>query len=228
VTQERHKHIVAVNLRRKAMKKLVSGLVVLVMFGVCASSYGYFLIYKVSSPVKGADDVAGTMLTIPLKAYLVLNINDTDDTIDDANLILYGKDSAKNKVYVELNISDDNEFLDGEVWEMGGCLFVDFWTYENLTSPFYFEGFMFGKLKEKDIGLVMPYEVAGSLKGAFMVWGDMLLDSNQDIAGTGNIKASLWSQATISVNFDGWAQEEIVDALIEILQGQGYSAATLP
>ena len=210
------------------MKKLAAVLLMLTIAGICSPSYGYFLIYRMSAPVKGVDGAKGKAQTIPLKTYMVLDIDDINESLRDANLIMYGKDSKNKKVYVELNISDSDKFTDGVKWQMGDYLFVDFWTSDDSNNPFWFEGLAFGRRKERDIGLGEKYYVAGSLKGAFMVWGFMLLDADQDIAGTCNISASLWSQKTLVANFDMKTKKQIVDELITILEGQRYSPAILP
>lgn len=202
------------------MRKLLAVLTVVTMCWICASSQGFFLIYKMSTPVKGVNDARTA--TIPLKAYLVLDINDSTGEVQDANLIMYGKDSDKSKVFVELDNTGD-ELLDIDVWEQGDYVVVNFWSYED---PFDFEGLILGKTKSKDIGLGSSEDIAGSLKGVLMVWGGILLDTSDDIAGTGNISASFWSKATIEVNENGWTQDEIVDELKDILQGQGYDEFT--
>ena len=70
------------------------GLVVLfVILSVCVPSYGFFLIYNVTGPVKGVNDEAKA--TIPLKGYLVFQLDDIAGTLVDANLIIYGKDSSE-------------------------------------------------------------------------------------------------------------------------------------
>ena len=107
------------------MKRLSALFVVLVMLGICTSSYGYFLIYKLSGTIRGAmynrsdtktigitvDDT--NAVTIPFRGLLVMNlvINDTNSLID-ANMIIYGRDTNDHKVYVQLNAHDSNEFLD--------------------------------------------------------------------------------------------------------------------
>ena len=59
------------------MRKLLGLVVLLVILSVCVPSYGYFLIYNVSTTVKGADYATDLKTTIPLKGYLVLNLDET-------------------------------------------------------------------------------------------------------------------------------------------------------
>ena len=214
------------------MRRLLWLAVVFVVLSVSVPSYGYFLIYNVSCTVKGANnDLAAT---IPWKSYFVANLDDSNDVLVDANLIMYGQDSSKHKVYVVLNYSDANEYLDADAWWHGDYVVFDFYAYH---TPFEFEGLTIGLAKAKNIGLADTMYVASSMKGTMMVWGRMLFDADDDIAGTGNVSATLDLKTTNLVNANGWTQENIVEtggdiagkhqkSLIEKLAG--YSAAVLP
>jgi hypothetical protein len=208
---------------------------------MCVPSYGYFLIYNVSTTVKGGDYYTDTKVTIPLKGYLVLNL-DADGYEVDVNLILYGNDAnttKKQKVYVQLNQSNDPNIdgLEANVWYISDLMFVNFWWYNG--APFNFEMMLQGKAALKDIGFGTSDKgwVAGSVKGVNMVWSNFLLgpDLNQDISGTSNASATLDLKATKYVNFNGWTQDTIIlngdggrEGLIPMLESKGYVAATLP
>jgi len=210
------------------MKRLLGLSVLFVVLSVSVPSYGFFLIYNLSTTVKGADYDTDLKTTVPLKAYLVLNLNDISGDVVDANLIMYGKDTTKTKVYVQLNESDSAGFLSADIWYIGDYTFVDIWSYDN---PFDFEMLLSGKEALKDIGFGAGDKVwvAGSIKGVNMVWDGFLLGAaGQDVSGTSNASASLYTVATKAVNRDSWTQDEIVDNLISILQNKGYVAATLP
>jgi hypothetical protein len=225
------------------MKRLLGLVILFVVLSVCVPSYGYFLIYNVSTTVKGADDNTGAKTTIPLKGYLVLNL-DANDALVDANLIMYGNDAntpKKQKVYVQLNQSNDPqiESLAADVWYIGDFIFVDFWNYNFNNRPLYFEILLQGKVALKDIGFGASEkkQVAGSIKGVNMVLDGFQLgpDPNQDVSGTANASATLDLKATQYVNFHSWTQETIIlngdsgrDGLIQILQGKGFVATTLP
>jgi hypothetical protein len=225
------------------MMKRLLGLVVLfvVLYMYVPASYGapasyYFLIYNVSTTVKGADADTDAKVTIPLKGYLVLKFADGCDTLVDANLILYGNDSntpKKQKKYVQLNHSDDADLLGAYVWHVGDLIFVDFWG----RDIFDFEITMQGKESLKDIGFgTTKQTVASSIKGVTIVWYDFLLgpSPDQDVSGTANASATLWTTGTKYVNQNGWTQDEIIngkgldDGLLQILENKKYSAATLP
>ncbi|MGA2071384.1 MAG: hypothetical protein ABSG97_08530 [Sedimentisphaerales bacterium] len=218
------------------MKRLLAGLVVLVMMGMCASSFGFFLIYNVSTTVKGGDSATDAKAAVPLKAYLVLDLNDSNGLLVDANLIMYGNDAntpKKQKVYVQLNHSDDADLLGADVWYIDNLIFVDFWG----RSPFDFEIMLQGKTALKDVGFGTSDKmwVASSIKGDTMVWDNFLLgpSASQSVSGTANASASLWTAATKYVNAHGWTQEQIIEvgspdheSLIQILED--FVPATLP
>ena len=111
-----------------------------------------------------------------MKGYLVLNLNDSDDSLVDANLIMYGKNTSGTKVYVVLDSTDDpnTDMLDASVWYIGDLMFINFWAYE---SPFYFEILMHGRAAWRDIGFGIFDEewVASSVRGVNMVWEGFLL-----------------------------------------------------
>lgn len=217
------------------MKRLVGLVVLVVVLSVCVPSYGYFLLYNVSASVKGVNN--STPASIAWKGYLVLDINDSSDDLDDANLIIYGKNSSKAKVYVVLNESDSNGFIDTDLWSQGNFAVFNFWSYGNPSSPFDFEGLVLGKGAYKDIGLGVSTKkwVASSMKGTTMVWEGMLLDADDDIAGTGTVSASLYTVATKAINTYGLTQDQILvdgyltyPSLINGLKAKGFVAATLP
>ena len=198
------------------MRNLSTIMVVLVMLAMCATSFGnYFLIYNVSASVKGADDNTGLAATIPLKGYLVLNLSGPV-TVEDANLVLYGNDSntpKKQKAYIELSYTEmaDGHFV--EMTHIGDFIFLEIAEYAD-PGPFYFDVYVMGKWKEKDIsGTLTP--VASSMKGALVVWSGYLLgpSPDQDISGTSNISLTLNNTYTKYVNGTDptWTQDQILN-----------------
>jgi hypothetical protein len=206
------------------MKRFAGLIVLLVMFGLCSSSYGFLLVYKISTTVKGVDYETPTR--IALKGYLIMDFND-EGIIQDANLLIYGKDTGGDKVYYQLNYSDTSAFLDIDVFSMGDYQFIDFWT-PGEENPYYFEGFMMGKTKTKDIGDSYLWSISSSLKGSFIVWRYMLLDPAQDISGTSNISAKLDSKTTKTLNLGSKTQDYAVSYIIALLEGKDYSEGALP
>jgi hypothetical protein len=213
------------------MKKLMAAvLVMIVMSWLCSTSFGFLFLYKVSTTVKGADDNTGLKVMIPLKGYLLLNLDDTDGEFVDANLLLYGKDTVGAKKYVQIDYASGSGDLEADVWYIGDFAFIDIWATE---GPFSFEMFFSGKEALKDIGLGSDdkKEVASSIKGVTIVWDDFLLGpSGQEVSGSANASATLWTAAVKAINdpLEPWTPDEVVVELIDILDLKGYSAATLP
>jgi hypothetical protein len=219
------------------MRKISTVLVVLVMMAMCTSSFGYFLIFNVSTTVKGADYDTDLATTIAMKGYLLLNIADGCDTLVDANLVLYGKDTSKQKVYVRLNYTSD-EFLDIDIWTIGDFVFFGLDT----EGPYFdFECMLSGKGKMLDIGYGTSDKkyVANSIKGVGMVWDGYLLgpSSDQDVSATGNVSATLNNPYTKAVNDTDptWTQDQIIHGqmiggtlrgIIPDLEAKGYEDAT--
>jgi len=215
------------------MNRLLGLAVLLVVLYMCVPSYGtsgnYFLIYNVSCTMKGANGEEA--VSIPLKGYLVADINNNDGNIVDANLILYGKDNLDNnrKTYVQFNYlgSDPNLNVKMDIWWQGSFFAFDIWDYND--SPFDFEVYVFGKWTWKNIGYSSTEPVASSLSGPISVWDGMLLDPNDELMGTGNTSVSLWLAETKIVNANNWTQDEIINGTAGLMQKlNGYTQATLP
>jgi hypothetical protein len=212
------------------MKKLMTLFIILVMLGTCSTSYGMFLIYKASCSVKGVDDVSGLSVKVPLKGYLVLGFSD-EGAFQDANLIIYGKKADGSKVYLQLNYSDSNSFLNIGMVGVGNypnSYFVIGITCYGEDNPYEFESYVMGKMKPRDIGFGTTdlWLVSSSLKGVFTSWYDMLLDKDQDIYGSGSMSMKLDDSMTKLFNSQPRAQAKAVSDIIDILQHGGYLPGT--
>jgi hypothetical protein len=212
------------------VKKLSAVLVVLVMLGICTSSYGYFLIYNLTGAVRGVD-TNDTVVTIHFKGYLVMDFNDSNSLID-ANMIMYGRDSHRHKVYVQLNASDSNEFLAVTISPRDKRTFYEL----NGSSLFDFNLFMMGSVFRRNIGLAQGKDIASELRGVITNQEGIFFTLDQEITGVGtDISASLFTLATRGVNdphnhfpITPHTQDGIVDALKEILAKKHYSQVNIP
>ena len=225
------------------MKKVMAIAVMLVMSWVCSSSFGYLLLYKVSTTVKGADADTDSRVTIPLKGYLLLNLSDSNEFVD-ANLLLYGRDTDSRKKYVILDYNDGTGLLSVNVWYIGNFAFVDL----SGGTPFNFEIFLTGATALKNVGLGKDHKksITGSITGVTIVHNGFLLgpSADQDVSGSANASAIIWFPATKSINGysgkqESWTQDEIIStgkdfggkhykSLTELLEDKGFEAATLP
>jgi len=204
------------------MKKLLSVMVLVSMLAICSSSHAFFIIYKLSAAVKGVDSVTGLRMSIPLKGYLVLNNTDEDSySFQDANLILYGKQIDKTRVFVELNYNG-NQFLTMDSWVQGYSSYE--FIYLSASAPFQFEGYLYGKFKNIYVSYDrVTTDCAPSSKGVFFIDGGLddggrLLDPLLQIAGTATITTKIWTSFTQFVNDDPeyWTQDEIVQYLKDV------------
>jgi hypothetical protein len=179
------------------MKRLSALFAALVILGVCTSSYGYFLIYNLTGSLKGTEGTVDIKKdTTDFKGYLVLDINNDTNELADANMFIYGRDPNNHKVYVRLNASDSNEFLDASI------LYRDKRNFYELNGkpPFDFRIVVMGQVNRTDIGLKHAKEIAPSLGGVITNEEGMLLKPGQELTGTGNISATLYGVATRGVN----------------------------
>ncbi|MGA2093483.1 MAG: hypothetical protein ABSH16_08775 [Sedimentisphaerales bacterium] len=227
----------------RAGKKVMAITVMLVMSWVCSSSFGYLLLYNVSMTVNGADVNVSSRVTIPLKGYLLLNLDDSNAFVD-ANLMLYGRDADSKKKYVILDYNDGTGFLSANVWYIDKYAFVDL----SGDTPFNFEIFLSGRTWLQNVGLGRDHKksIAGSLAGVTTVRHLYMLgpDAHQDVSGSATVTATLWGPATKSVNGasgkqESWTQDEVIStgkdfdgvhykSLTEQLKDKHFEAAALP
>jgi hypothetical protein len=218
------------NLRRTKMRKLLAGLAVLAVLGICSPSYGYILTYSGSISVKGVDvNDNNSTTTIPLKAFLVLDVNEANENfiVADANLLLYGKDPNKNKVYVLISTIDDRDLLSVNVVEDGEVFVVDL-TSNNCV--FNFELLMMGPEKSSKFNLVGAdnNDVARALKGVFLESNLMLLSNEQNLTATGIVSMTLDPKHTASAKLEeGATLGDVTNDLIEDFLGK-FTKVNLP
>jgi hypothetical protein len=210
------------------MKMVSALLVVLVILGICTSSYGYFLVYDLYGTIRGTE---GTVhidkVTINFDGYLVMKFNDDTNSFEDANMLLNGKDPNHNKVYVQLNASDSNGFLDPNIWYRDVRNFYEL----NSTPPFDIRIVVGGNVKNKDIGLAGKKRIASSLNGVITGEDGMLFIANQELAGVGHhVSAPLYTSLTKTANnpSDPWTQDEVVDELKHKLADKHYLPLSIP
>jgi hypothetical protein len=212
------------------MKRFSVLFVVSVMLGACTSSYGYFLIYNLNGTLKGTEGAVDIEKeTTDFKGYLVMNIDTDTNELIDANVIFYGKDPNHHKVYVLLNSSDSNGFLEASILYRDDRNFYEL----NGHTPFDFQIFIRGDVHTTYIGLPDDKRIASSLYGAITNESGMLFAVGQELAGTGNISASKYTVATKGVNdIDNHVapktQVGIVYTLKEIMEDHHYEQVYIP
>jgi hypothetical protein len=205
------------------MRKLLTLFVMLMVLGLCAPSYGYLLIYNVSSTFKGVDSEANSVENVPIKGFLVLDMNDPNETLTEAQMVLYGKDADKAKVYFVETFGGDA----GIDWTVEG----DFVTVDlgDSSDPFDYEMMLTGKIVDKNVGLGADDKkgVVNSLKGAIVAWGGMIFDGGQDLFGAGTTSMTFYPGPTKSYNVDDATIDEVVEDIQSFLEDKGYDGIIL-
>jgi hypothetical protein len=204
------------------MKKLLTLTIVLLVLALSAPSYGYVLVYKVTGKMKAVEWNASTLGNVPVKGYLAVNINDSDDA-NYAQLILYGKDTSDNLVFF-LDTLSSGENINWDVTEE--VIGVDVWDYDD---PFEYEFMMTGKVKLVDVGFGTSNKktAASSLKGSLVSWWGQLLDDSQELFGSGTATMTLDTKQTKDANIGLSSVDDVITALINGLEDKGYSAIIL-
>lgn len=217
-------------LKDKQMKRLLEITVLFVIFCVSVPSYGYFLIYNLSGSLKGENN--DSKASIPWKGYLVFDINDSNSSLLDVNLIMCGKDSSGNKVYAELGKRSSGNYTLTVTRGIHG----NFWNVNMRadTNDFDFDIYLIGTISSTNIGLANQKEVSGKMAGPMMDWKYQLFDPNDEVGAAGSVTASLFTAATKYVNANNWTLEQVINTgdsrqqgLIQALQAKGCRSVTL-
>jgi hypothetical protein len=201
------------------MKLLSAIFAALVILGTSTSSYGYFLVYNLSGTVRGVEDA--NKVTISFRGYLVMNFDNDTNSLVDSNMIIYGRDPNRNKVFIQLNSSDANEFLDAHI------LTRDVRNFYSLNGepPFGFRSLIMGNVHRTTIGPANRKNIATTLKGYIRQENGIFFDLEHDLAAVGNISASLYTTKTKLFNDPAaaWTQDTIIDELKGILAEKHYT-----
>jgi hypothetical protein len=210
------------------MKRLSALFAVLAIFAICTPSYGYFLVYDLYGSIKGTQWLVDIdKETISFDGYLVMNFDNDTNSFQDANLLLNGRDPNDDKVYIQLNASDSNGFLDPSIWYRDVRNFYEL----NTRPPFDFRIVVMGDVKNKDIGLAGQKRIASSLKGVITSQEGMFFAVDQALAGVGNsVSIPLYTSLTKTANEPGaeMTQDEVVDELKNKLAHDHYLPLSIP
>ncbi len=194
------------------MKKLlVAGLMTAVL-SITAQANAYVLVYNLFGNVQAVDTAANEQVTQLLSGYIVMNINETDGTVDDSSVILYGRQGWRNRYYT----IDDN--------------IVSFSTYGDYVTLVADNGqgnliILTGRLRGTNISASTRQQVAGSLSGAMTLQDGQLFDANALLTGAGAVQATLNNLFTRSANASGDTLDDVLDSIISNLEWRGFQQA---
>jgi hypothetical protein len=205
------------------MRKLVGLVVVLAAFGFCAPSYGYILVYKVTGGMKAVEwNVQKKIINVSVKGYAAIDINDSNGAVDDKQMVIYGKDASGNlKYYVD---SFDKDHAKVALYQIASVVELDIWDY---NSPFYYDFVMTGNVKATDIGTGSKQLAASSLSGSLVTWWAQLLDSSQELFGSGAATMTLDTAQTKAANHGSLTVDDVVSMFVVGLDAKGYHPIVL-
>jgi hypothetical protein len=204
------------------MKRVLTLLVVLAVLGMCAPSYGYILVYKFNSTLKVLDYASESSGNLPVKGYLAVDIDDEDGDLDDATMVLYGKDDDGDKTYFMQDLDEDGFDMNWDV--VGDYIGVDVWNYEE--DPFEYEIMLTGTLSNKNVGFgsgTLDRELAPNiLKGTMVSWWGAIFDIDQELFGSGNAAMAFDFGLTKAANQSETSVYEVITEIVGGLEDKGY------
>jgi len=203
------------------MKKMLALLVVLTVLGMCAPSFGdYVLVYKaiISGKLLNVDE--NTLKGVQMKAFLVMDIVESDkpdvnDTSGDASLVLYDRVPGPKRFAtidmtdsITLKITPSAAKPDLIAVSMGQN---DWWAM--LT----------GNLKVINVGLTGKSVAPTSLSGRINIDGVFFEQTN--IMGSADIVANLDKSLTKEGNKTSATVSDLVDGtggIVDMLKAKGF------
>jgi hypothetical protein len=211
------------------MKRLLTMTVIVAFLAVSAQSNGYILVYKLGSTIKTIETDANLMKNFKINGYLALDINDAEESVEDALMVIYGKDvNTTNMYYIEdfsgspkVNWTEEGAYLTVEI--------------VNHLALFDYDLRLTGKLKEKNVGFGSDVNdlrsAASSLSGSMISTHGSFFDDIQSFFGAGSAKMTLDTRKTYAANATPLTLVEIITAIVEDENGlidKGYQLFVLP
>jgi hypothetical protein len=192
------------------MKKLAAVCLVLMVLGISAQANGYVLVYNLFGVVQGVDTAASERAVKIVNGFAVVSINETDGTVDGSNLVLYGREGWRNRLYK----------LHADA--------VNLATYGNFTTMIIEAGngntiVLTGRIRARNIGLAGMEAASPMLSGVMTLQWGQLFDLNESLVGSGEMAATLNNFMTRSANAAATDVDAVADSIIMSLEARGYS-----
>lgn len=181
----------------------------LLLMGLCASSYGDVLSYNVFGVVRAVDIESDNLDRTAINGFLVVDVNETEGAITSSSLVLFGRDEDGARVYRRY---DDTAYLtlagnaEAFVIDAGqGCVII-------LT----------GNTRDRFRRHLNGINAANVLEGSIQIeWGS-LLDLNQVLVGSGFLTANLNVEKTRDAALNARTVADIVDEIVQRLEQRGF------
>ncbi len=203
---------------KEKMRVLTATVAALIILVTYTSSYGYFLVYNISGGMAGIENLEKE--SVHFHSYMVMTFdNDTNDLVD-TNMIVYGEDTNDHKVFVQLNASDANQFLEAHILERTVRNFYSL----NAQTPFGFWAFIMGNVKKTTIGPDLKKYIAPKLNGDLSQQQGIFFNADISFSGVGHMSANLNSSETKKSNDpeNGATQDTVVADLRQIVIDKHY------
>ena len=212
------------------MRKLLTGLAVLAILGVCMPSYGainkvhYVLVYKVS--MKAAQTIfdvndTNSLLSGPAAGYLAVDINEPNHEVIDANAVFYNTKDKEYKVIPDgVSISPHDpckaELLYFGVTDMEGSLYTDVVGIGKPTK-------IYDTNKADPNTLVKKY-VPTTMKGSSTLYEFDIVSPDSTVTGTAATSLTLDVNKTKTYNSGGNnVNQAINDIVTDLTQKGGWT-----
>jgi hypothetical protein len=193
------------------MKRLAAVCVMLAALWVSAPTYGYVLVYDVYGMLKAVDTQTNDIDRTMIQGYLVAEVDEADNAVVGAEVVLYGRDEENNKVYltseaINMALYGNNVVVVGDAGQGGSIV---------LTG---------GRMRmwQRNIGIGSRVNVANMLDGDIRVIDGSLFDLDQVLTGASGITAMLDLMQTRSANRAGDALGDVVGDIISRLETRGF------
>jgi hypothetical protein len=191
------------------MKKSVLVCVMLAALGISAQAYGYVLVYNVFGMVQAVDTADNSRDLKTVNGFIVLNVNETDGTVDESSVVLYGREGWRNRIFT---VTDDAVVL--TPYGNSIVLMVDTGMGNEII--------MTGRARNTNIGLAGRTSAAPTLEGGMSLVGGQLFDLNEWLVGAGAMQAMLNNWLTRNANQTAITVDEAVDSILTNLESRGF------
>jgi hypothetical protein len=198
--------------RRITMNKLRVWILVLVMLSVSAPSFGYVLVYKTYGRLKAVNSEANSLAGVPIRGYLIMDLNETNGEVNDVYWVTYGKDTEGTKVYT-LSVPDLQLQVCGRYQSV----------YMNIDEGWFVT--IIGRQTYKNVGLAESKPLAFTMSGSFIVYDSIAFDMTQLLRGSGTMVTTLSSTMTQASNQATKTVDDVLNDVITLLEAAGYSGS---
>jgi len=177
-----------------------------------------------TSTVKCVYEDANSLGNVKIKGYLAVSIDDSSETADDMQMVLYGYNVDANEIYYVENFEGNADLQ----WVEEGAYLTLYIT--NYREQFYYDILLTGTIKEKDVGFGDDdlRSAPSSLKGSIVSTSGLLLDDAQSMFGSGKMSLTYDRTRTANANTLAATVDQVISAVVDELIDKGYELSEIP